>query len=154
MKILNEKLVKRHFPEVNCAWGFQSHPILWVRRLQPTFTWATYRHGWAVYDTEWENYLLFILKSVRTLLENKQNQLTKTQNKTKAKTPQQKDQTCLQMAAGQWLLQDISHQSRNSKLCLLSTASCEFFKHPWRWLWDDFSVFFFFSPGFVEVSTP
>lgn len=122
------------------------HPILWVRRLQPTFTQATYRDGWALYDTAWETYSLFILKSVRTLLKNKQ---TKPTHQTKKK--KQKDQTCLQMAAGQRLLQDISHQGRDSKLCPLNAVSCEFFKHSWRWLQDDF--IYFFSPEFVKVST-
>lgn len=107
--------------------------------LQPASTWATHRDGWAVHEAARETYLLFIFKSVRTLFKNKR---TKTTEQTEKKT-QQEDQTHLQMAAGQGLLPDISHQHRDSKLCLLNAASCECFKCSWTWFQDDFSYIFF-----------
>lgn len=153
MKVLHEKLVKRHFPEMNrheVSNPIPLHPI----PFHPLDEKVTHVH--LSHIQRWLSCLWYCVRNLFTInFKVSKNPFKKQTNKTnwpkpktkqKTETPQQREQTCLQMAAGQWLLQDISHQSRNSKLCLLNAASCEFFKHSWRWLWDDFSYLFFFFP--------
>lgn len=122
------------------------HPILCVRRLQPTFTQATYTEmAEAVYDAVWETIFAIHFKVSGNPLKKQTNKTKKPTYQKKLKTKQKHHNKktnmsangiCSVAAAGH------QHQRRDSNLCLLSAASV----NSLNILKDDFKMILAFFP--------